>query len=337
MRYNFLGNSGLEVSEICLGVMTFGGGRSWQNLGGLSQRQANELTKIALDAGVNFFDTADIYSDGLSEIMLGKALGRRRQEAVIATKCGFRMSPGPNGDGLSRRRIIEACDASLKRLGTDYIDLYQIHSFDFVTPLEETLSTFDWLIKQGKIRYSGCSNFTGWQLMKALALCDQNGWERFVSLQAYYSLVGRDIELELVPACLDQRVGIMVWGPLHGGFLTGKYRWESWAQKTRLSSPDDVLPMDLEKGYLIVDQMERIAKNHEASIAQLALNYLLNKPGITSLVIGARTKEQLIDNLKTVNWRLEPEEMNQLDQISAPLEIYPHWYFNIFRKERMKR
>ena len=190
MRYRYLGASGLQVSEVCFGVMTFGGGEQWQQVGGLNQSQADELTALALDRGINFFDTADIYSFGLSESMLGKALGKRCKEAVIATKCGFPMEGGINNDGLSRRRIIECCENSLKRLNTDYIDLYQIHSFDFLTPLEETLGTFNMLVQQGKVRYIGCSNFTGWQLMKAMAICEKNGGGRFVSLQAYYSLVG---------------------------------------------------------------------------------------------------------------------------------------------------
>jgi aryl-alcohol dehydrogenase-like predicted oxidoreductase len=224
MRYRFLGNSGLEVSEICFGVMTFTGKKGWTHLGESSQKEANYLTALALDKGVNFFDTADIYSAGISEEMLGKALSGKRREAVITTKCGFEMYPGPNGNGLSRRRVIEACEDSLKRLKTDYIDVYMIHSFDFIVPLEETMSAMDHLVKQGKVRYIGCSNFPAWQLIKAMYLSEKNGWEKFINIQSYYSLLGRDIESELVPACVDQGIGITVWSPLHGGILTGKYR-----------------------------------------------------------------------------------------------------------------
>jgi aryl-alcohol dehydrogenase-like predicted oxidoreductase len=337
MRYRHLGKSGLEVSEIGFGVMTFGGGGRWQKVGDLDQKQADELISLALDNGINFFDTADVYSSGLSETMLGKALGTRRRDAIIATKCGLPMAEEPNSDGLSRKRIIECCEASLKRLGTDYIDLYQIHSFDFLTPLEETLSTFNMLLQQGKVLYIGCSNFTGWQLMKAMAICEKNGWERFVSLQAYYSLVGRELELELVPACLDQGIGILPWSPLHGGFLSGKYSRDHWPENTRISSSEDLLPMNWDQGFSIVDELKEIARDRNVSIAQVALNYLLRKPGVTSIVIGARTKKQLMDNMRSSDWELSKEEVKRSDKLSEPVKIYPHWYFEIFRKGQLNK
>ncbi len=325
MNYRFLGNSGLEVSELCFGVMTFGGSKEWGGVGSTSVSEARELVAIAIDHGINIFDTADIYHEGQSEEVLGQVVADRRSEVLIASKCGFRMKPGPMGDGLSRARIIEACEASLRRLQTDYIDLYQLHSFDFLTPLEETLSALDLLVKQGKVRYVGCSNFTAWQLMKALALQEKHHWDKFISLQAYYSLVGRDIELELVPLCLDQGLGIMTWSPLHGGFLSGKYRREQpWPEKTRLSGPGDHLPFDIEQGYNLVEAMARIVEKREVSIAQVALNWQLRKPGITSVVIGARNEEQLLDNLKAAEWQLKPQEVAELDTYCSPPSIYPH-------------
>ena len=220
MNLRYMGKTGVKVSELCFGTMTFGGQGYWQSIGTLDQKQADALINIALDAGINFFDTANVYSFGLAEEMLGKALGKRRQDIILATKVRGRMSERPNDVGLSRRHIIESCEASLKRLGTDYIDLYQVHSFDPFTPLEETMSVLNDLVHQGKIRYIGCSNFTGWQLMKALSISAKNGWENFVTLQAYYSLAARELEFELLPLCLDQRLGILVWSPLSGGFLT---------------------------------------------------------------------------------------------------------------------
>jgi aryl-alcohol dehydrogenase-like predicted oxidoreductase len=336
VKYRFLGNSGLEVSEICFGVMSFTGDGGWERIAKTDQQDADRLTSYALDQGVNFFDTADIYSHGQSEIMLGKALGKRRKNVVIATKCGFRMHDGPNGDGLSRKRIIEACEESLRRLGTDYIDLYQMHSYDFVTPLEESLQAFDQLVTDGKVRYIGCSNFTGWQLMKAMALMNQFGWDKFVSLQAYYSLVGRDLELELVPVCLDQGIGILPWSPLHGGVLSGKYReGKKWPKGTRISGPEDRLPYDVENGEKILDVLEAIAQKREHTIAQIALNYLLCKPGVDSVVIGARNDKQLAENIEVSGWQLSEADIKQLDDISTPPNLYPHWYFDIFRKDRM--
>jgi aryl-alcohol dehydrogenase-like predicted oxidoreductase len=327
MKMRYLGNSGIKVTEICFGAMTFGGKGYWKVIGALEQKDVNELVKLALDGGVNFFDTADVYSEGLSEEMLGKALGNHRKEIILATKVRGRTGKGPNDVGLSRHHIIENCNASLKRLGTDYIDLYQLHSFDPYTPPEETLSALDDLVRSGKVRYIGASNHTGWQLMKALSISDKQNLEKFITLQAYYSLVARDLENELVPLCLDQKLGILPWSPLGGGFLTGKYRRGKERPKNarRTDRESQFLQFDEEKGFDIVDELERIAKNHNATIAQAALNYLLRKPGVSSVIIGARTKEQLVDNLKASDWEMTPEEVTKLDTLSMPPKVYPYW------------
>jgi aryl-alcohol dehydrogenase-like predicted oxidoreductase len=261
----FLGTTGLSVSELCFGTMTFGGSGRHKIIGEVNQQEANNLVSMALDAGVNFFDTADVYSMGSSEEICGRALGPRRKDVILATKVRARMGEGANDVGLSRHHIIEGCEASLKRLGTDYVDLYQVHSFDPITPLEGTLRALDDLVRQGKVRYVGCSNFAGWQLMKALSISDKFRWERFVSLQALYSLLSRDLEYDLVPVCLDQGLGILVYSPLGGGFLTGKYR-RGLARPagTRLSEANS-LTADEEKGFDIVEELERIAREHDSS------------------------------------------------------------------------
>ena len=327
MKMRFLGKSGIEVSELCFGTMTLGGRGSWKNVGEIDQAEADVLVGMALDHGVNFFDTANIYSEGMSEEILGKALGTRRKEAIVATKVHGRMGPGPNDLGLSRHHILEACDASLKRLGTDYIDLYQVHSFDPYSPLEETLRAFDHLVRQGKVRYIGSSNFTGWQLMKALSISEKYGLERFVTLQAFYSLIARDLENELVPLCVDQGLGVLAWSPLAGGFLTGKYRRGQPRPKgARRSNPEkESLKFDEENGFDIVEELDRIAKEHQATVAQAALNYLLRKPAVTSVIMGARTREQLADNLKAANWEMQSDEVSRLDQVSRPPRVYPYW------------
>jgi len=326
MKMRFLGKTGIQVSEICLGTLTFGGRDFYSHIGTLDQKESGVLVDMALDAGVNFFDTADIYSGGLAEEILGKALDTQRKSVIVATKVRGRMGPGPNDVRLSRNHILEGCDASLKRLGTDYIDLYQVHSFDFNTPLEETLRALDDLVRQGKVRYTGCSNFTGWHLMKALAISDKHGWDRFVTLQAQYSLLTRDLEYELVPLCLDQDLGILTWGPLSSGFLSGKYRRGQPRPKgARLSDPNARFGrLDEEKGYDIIEELDRIAKEHSATVAQAALNYLLRKPGVTSVIISARTPEQLADNLKTTDLEMTPEEVAQLDEITKLAPLYPH-------------
>jgi len=335
MNYRLLGSSELLVSEICFGVMTFTGDKGWTHLGVMDQNTADYLTAEAINSGVNFFDTADNYSEGVSELMLGRALGKNRKNVVIGTKCGFTMYPGPNGEGLSRRRVIEACNESLRRLNTDYIDLYQVHSYDFIAPLEETLSGFNQLVQEGKVRYIGVSNFTAWQLMKAISIMEKNGWNKIVSLQPYYSLLGRDIELELVPLCLDQGLGIIPWGPLHSGILTGKYRRnKEWPAGTRIKSRGEHFPFDEDKGERILKQLSLIADQRNVTVSQVALNYLLRKPGISSLIVGARNLDQLKNNINASNWSLSEGEVKILDALSEPGKTYPHWYFDIFRKER---
>ena len=327
MNTRFLGNTGVRVSELCLGAMTFGGRGYWKNVGQVEQKEADVLVGMALDGGINFFDTANVYSEGRSEEILGKALGSRRKDIVLATKVRGRVGPGPNDVGLSRKHILESCDASLKRLGTDWIDLYQVHSFDPHTPLEETLRALDDLVRAGKVRYLGASNYTGWQLMKALAISDARGLERFVTLQALYSLISRDLELELVPLSLEEKLGILPWSPLGGGFLTGKYRRGKPRPQgaRRTEAAGQFLQFDEEKGFDVVEELERVAAAHTATITQAALNYLLRKPGVTSVIIGAKTPEQLADNLKTTSWEMTPEEVARLDALTGPPRVYPYW------------
>ena len=336
MNTRFLGNTGVRVSELCFGAMTFGGRGYWKTIGQVEQKEADALVGMALDGGINFFDTANVYSEGRAEEILGKALGARRKEIVLATKVRGRMGPGPNDVGLSRKHILESCDASLRRLGTDWIDLYQVHSFDPRSPLEETLRALDDLVRVGKVRYIGASNYAGWQLMKALAVSDAQHLERFVTLQALYSLISRDLELELVPLCLDQRLGVLTWSPLGGGFLTGKYRRGTLRpQGARRSEPEgQFLQFDEQRGFDIVDELERIATDHSATITQAALNYLLRKPAVSSVIIGARTAEQLTDNLKTTSWEMTAEEVARLDALSVPPRVYPYWMLERMAQDR---
>ena len=336
MKTRFLGNTGVRVSELCFGAMTFGGKGYWANIGQVGQKEADDLVNIAIDGGINFFDTADVYSEGMSELLLGKALGTRRNSVVLATKVRGRTGSGPNDVGLSRRHIIDSCNTSLKRLGTDYIDLYQVHSFDPRTPLEETLRTLDDLVREGKVRYVGASNFAGWQLMKALAISDTQHLERFITLQAFYSLIARDLENELVPLSLDQHLGILPWSPLGGGFLTEKYRrGKPRPEGARRSNPTaQFLQFDEEKGFDIVDELEKTARKYGATITQAALNYLLRKPGVTSVIVGARNKEQLTDNLKTVDWEIAAEEVARLDTLTTPPRVYPYWMLERMSQDR---
>ena len=333
MKYRYLGNSGLKVSEICLGVMTFGGDNVHNEIAHVGQKQADELVSSALDSGVNFFDSADIYSGGNSEILLGKALGNRRNEAVIATKVRFRLGSGQNDVGLSRHHIVKSCEASLKRLGTDYIDHYQIHSFDPRTPLEETLRALDLLVKSGKIRYIGCSNLMAWQMMKMLGVSEKLNLEKFVTTQLYYSIGTRDIEHELVPLCLDQNMGILCWSPLSGGFFSGKYRCgQPLPQDSRRSNPNAESlrwwPVNESKGYAIVEELDLISKKYNASIAQIALSYILKKPAVTAVIVGAKTMTQLLDNIKASDLEISDDDFNFLDQLSRPETPYPLWHQN---------
>lgn len=333
MKYRYLGNSGLRVSEICLGVMTFGGDDVHNEVAHVGQKQADELVSAALDNGVNFFDSADIYSGGNSETLLGKALGNRRKEAVVATKVRFRLGNGQNDVGLSRHHIVKSCEASLKRLGTDYIDHYQIHSFDAHTPPEETLRALDLLVKSGKVRYVGCSNLMAWQMMKMLGVSEKLNLEKFVTTQLYYSIGTRDIEHELVPLCLDQDMGILCWSPLSGGFFSGKYRkGQPLPQDSRRSNPNAESlrwwPVDENKGYAIIEELDRISKNYNASIAQTALSFILNKPAVTAVIVGAKTMAQLLDNVKASDLELLDADFNFLNELSRPVVPYPLWHQN---------
>jgi Predicted oxidoreductases (related to aryl-alcohol dehydrogenases) len=327
MKYNLLGNTGLKVSELCLGTMTFGGRGMWTNIGSLPQDEVNGLVKTSVDAGINFIDTANVYSEGLSEQMTGKAirdLGLNRDDLVIATKVRGMMGTGPNNSGLSRKHILQQADASLTRLNMDYIDLYQIHGFDPQTPMEETLEALDILVKSGKVRYIGCSNLAAWQIMKALGISAQQHLSKFVSLQAYYTLAGRDLEREVVPMLLDQKLGLMVWSPLAGGFLSGKYtRSGKTAEGRRVNF--DFPPINKEKAYDIIDAMQQIAERKEVSVAQIALAWLLHQPVVTSVIIGAKKPEQLTDNILATTVILSDDELNVLSGISKLTPEYPGW------------
>ncbi len=330
-----LGSSGVRVSELCFGTMTFGGSHIYARIGRQTQEEAGRLVGIAMDAGVNFFDTADVYSDGLSEEILGKALGSHRNEILLATKVYGRMTPNPNDVGSTRHHIVQGCEASLKRLGTEYIDLYQLHHWDPVTPLEETLHALDDLVRAGKVRYIGCSNFSGWQLMKALAISEKCLLEKFITIQSYYSLVAREIEYEIVPLCLDQRMGILAWSPLAGGFLTGKYgRGKPHPQGTRRDPEGNYLRFDEEKGFDIVEELDRIAQRYEKTVTQTAINYLLRKPAISSIIVGARTPEHLTDLLQTTSWEMAAEDVRRLDDLSKPPHLYPYWMQELAKRER---
>jgi len=335
MKMRFLGKTGLQVSELCLGTGSFGGRGVYEKTGTIGQDEANYLVNMCLDAGINFFDTAETYSDGWAEEILGNALVSRRKEAIIVTKAHPTRSPGPNDGGFSRNHIIDGCNASLKRLRTDYIDVYELHMFDEYTPLEVTLRAMDDLVRAGKVRYIGCSNFSGWQVMKCLAISDKNGWERFMTLEAMYSLASRWLEFELVPLCLDQGVGILAFSPLHGGYLSGKYRRnQPWPGGTRFKKPENTggWPIKLDELYNMVDVLDKIAPEHQATVAQTALNYVLRKPGISSLIIGIRNARQLEENLKATEFTLTPEEVAMLDKVSEPERKNPYYQYNPVKK-----
>jgi aryl-alcohol dehydrogenase-like predicted oxidoreductase len=328
MEYRALGTSGLRVSVLTMGTMTFGGKGSFANVGSTGADEARRQVDMCLDAGVNLIDTADVYSDGLSEEIVGEVLRGRRDQVLVATKVRMGMGPGPNDAGLSRHHIITGCEASLRRLGTDHIDLYQVHEWDGHTPLEETLEALDLLVRAGKVRYVGASNYTSWQLMKALATADRAGLPRFVSQQIYYSLQAREAEYELVPLAIDQGLGILVWSPLAGGLLTGKYRRDRQAPagSRQLTDWNEPPVYDQEGLYDIVEILVGIGEERGVSAAQVALAYILGRPAITSLVIGARTADQLADNLAAASLSLTDAERARLDKASAPPLIYPYWH-----------
>ena len=328
MKYNLLGNTGLKVSELCLGTMTFGGKGYWTAIGQLPQQPVDELVKRSVDAGINFIDTANVYSEGLSEEMTGTAiknLGLKRDDLVIATKVRGKMGEGPNNTGLTRKHIVQQAEESLRRLNMDYIDLYQIHGYDPLTPLEETLSALDALVKSGKVRYIGCSNLAAWQLMKALSYSTYNHVSKFVSLQAYYTIAGRDLERELIPLLNDQKVGLMVWSPLAGGLLSGKYGRNMQGPEDSRRLTFDFPPVNKEKAFDIIDVMQPIAQEKGISVAQLALAWLLHQPSVTSVIIGAKKTEQLEDNLKAIDVKLNAEDLSKLNEVSKLQPEYPGW------------
>jgi aryl-alcohol dehydrogenase-like predicted oxidoreductase len=328
MEYRQLGRSGLRVSTITLGTMGFGGSGWAAAVGQIDVDGARQQIRLARDAGVNLFDTADVYSSGTSEEILGKALGSDREDVLIATKVRMPMGEGPNDAGLSRHHIIRGAEASLRRLGTDYIDLYQVHEWDGQTPLEETLQAFDHLVQSGKVRYIGCSNYAAWQLMKALWTSEREGLSRFVSQQVYYSLQARDIENELVPLSIDQGLGILVWSPIAGGLLSGKYRRgvDAPAGSRHLSDWDEPPVHEEDKLYDTIEELVVIGDDHGVSAAQVALAYLIGKPAVTSLIVGARTEEQLADNLGSAELSLSEAEVGRLDAVSAQPLPYPYWH-----------
>ena len=339
MKYNLLGNTGLKVSELCLGTMTFGG-KGWAKaIGSLDQQAVDQIIRRSIDAGINFIDTANVYSEGLSEELTGqsiKNLGLQRDDLVIATKVRGAMGQGPNDSGLTRKHILRQVEASLKRLGTDYIDLYQIHSFDPLTPWQETLWTLDDLVKSGKVRYIGASNLAAWQLMKALDFATYNKVAGFVSLQAYYTIAGRDLEREIVPLLLDQQVGLLIWSPLAGGLLSGKYKREGQEADGSRRGHFDFPPVDKERAFNILDSLHPMARAKGASVAQLALAWLLRQPVVTSVIIGANKMEQLEDNLKSVDVHFSTEELQQLDEVSKLPPEYPGWMLDFTRGDRKK-
>jgi len=326
MKYNLLGNTGVLVSELCLGTMTFGGEGFWEVIGKQGQDLANDIVARSLDAGINFIDTANIYSFGQSETILGKALaGRARDRVVIATKVRGRMNDDVNGIGLSRYHIMNSVEDSLKRLNTDYIDLYQIHGFDLVTPLDETLRALDDLVRQGKVRYIGASNLAAWQLMKALGISDKHGWARFESLQAFYTIATRDLERELIPLVKDQQVGVMVWSPLAGGLLSGKFNRDGSSPDGSRRASFDFPPVNKDHAFDVVDAMREIAAELSVTVAQVALAWLLHQSAVTTVIIGAKTVEQLDDNLKATTITLDEGQLKRLEDVSKLTPEYPQW------------
>lgn len=334
MKYNQLGRTGLLVSELCFGTMTFGGKGFWKAIGQLPQDAADDLVARVLDAGINFIDTANVYSEGESEKILGKALGKRRKDVVLATKVLGPMGPGPNDTGLSRKHIMQSIEESLTRLNTDYIDLYQIHGFDPRTPLEETLRALDDLVRSGKVRYIGCSNLAAWQLMKALWVSDKHNLHRFESLQAYYTIAGRDLEREMVPVLEDQNLGLMVWSPLAGGLLSGKYDRDGSGPDGARRVDFDFPPVNRDRAFDAVDVMREIAREKSVSVAQVALSWLLHQKVVTSVIIGAKTPEQLAENLAAPDVKLTDDDLERLKAVSELPAEYPGWMLALQSKYR---
>lgn len=329
MEYRQLGASGLKVPVLSFGTATFGGGNEFFKAWGNTQvEEAGRLINLCLDAGVNLFDTANVYSNGSSEEILGQALKGLRNRVLISTKATFPMSDGPNELGSSRFHLIKQCEESLKRLNTDHIDIYHMHGFDGVTPVEETLKTLENLVQSGKVRYIACSNFSGWHLMKSLSVSERFGWSKYIAHQAYYSLLDREFEWELMPLGLDQKVGTIVWSPLASGRLSGKYRRnEPLPENNRVQQGGGHGPaLNEERLYTIVDALDEVAAETGKSVAQISLNWLLQRPTVSNIVIGARNEEQLKQNLDAVGWNLNTDQIKKLDEASALEPIYPYWH-----------
>ena len=330
MRYRLLGQTGLYVSELCLGTMTYGGNKGiWESIGNLQQEAVNEQVKFAVDAGINFIDTANVYSTGKSESLLGqslKSLGLPRDQLIVATKATGTMDDSPNGRGQSRHHLFNQVDASLKRLQLDYIDLYQLHGFDPLTPFEESLSALNDLVRSGRVRYIGLCNMAAWQVMKSLAVSERLNLAKFVSVQAYYTIAGRDLERELVPLMQDQKLGLMVWSPLAGGLLSGKF--SSAEDKGPAGARRGVFDfplVDKARAFKCVDTMRPMATSRNVSVAQIALAWLLAKPFVTTVIVGARSMDQLRDNIESTRVQLDDTEVKQLDEVSALPAEYPGW------------
>ena len=342
MKYRILGRTGLKVSELCLGTMTFGD--NFFNIAVVDQSDADTMVARAIDVGINFFDTADVYSYGRSEEVLGqtlKTLSVTRDQVIIATKVRSAMSEAAgtgagdvNNVGLTRQHIFAAVDHSLRRLGTDYIDLYQVHGWDILTPIEETMRALNDLVRMGKVRYVGCSNWAARHLMKAQMACEAHDWSSFVSLQAYYSLVGRDLEYELLPLCREEGIGVLPWSPLSGGFLSGKYTRDNPTPEGARRSSFDFPPVDIERGFDAIEVLQKIAKDKNSTVPQVALAWLLAQPGVTSVIIGANKMSQLEDNLKAAELELSAAEIEMLSATTAPRPIYPQWMVELQNQGR---
>jgi aryl-alcohol dehydrogenase-like predicted oxidoreductase len=327
VQYSKLGNTGLIVSRLAFGAMTFGVGKGpFAAVSKVDETNSATMIRMALEAGINFFDTANGYSAGQSETMLGKHLGERRKDVVVATKVGFRTSPAMSDAGLSRSHILAACDASLRRLGTDYIDLYIVHREDRFTPIEETIEALDSLVRTGKVRYLGYSNWSAWKAATALQLQKANGLAQFTSGQMHYALTGRDVEHDVIPFMEHAGIGLTVWSPLAGGFLSGKYTRENLKDPENRLSGFDLLPFDKEMGFKLVDRLRQIGASRGGSVAQVALAWLLSKPVVSSIIIGASKTQQLEDNLGALNVALAAEELSELDALTAPAPQYPGWF-----------
>ncbi|HXH31325.1 MAG TPA: aldo/keto reductase [Bacteriovoracaceae bacterium] len=332
MEYRKLSGAGLNVPVLSFGTATFGGGNEFfKAWGSTDVKEARRLIDICLEHGVNFFDTANGYSRGMSEEILGEVIKGRRDKLLLSTKSTFPMGDGPNDYGSSRYSIIKECEDSLRRMGTDYVDLYYMHGFDALTPVEETLRALDDLVSSGKIRYIGCSNFSGWHLMKSLSVSEKFGWSKYVAHQAYYSLVGREFEWELLPLAQDQKVSTIVWSPMAGGALSGKITRDHPPKPgTRSAEMDFVVSAKDERLYNVVDVLQEISRETGKSVPQVVLNWVLHKPTVASIIVGARTEEQLIHNLGTVGWKLSPEHVLRLDKVSEGRPVYPYWHQRLF-------